>query len=180
MGLENYYLYLKPSVPKVIDWKMLFPLGFKSIKYTGSLESANSYLFQYVFPTKNPNFSYLNWVLKSKREIDEYLSFSVKKIIPVLNFNFNIGPNGFYFGYQTFEIFVQKMLFDKFFVPSIDLKSFNVSEKDDKAIRGKFNPDFKNIVDLSGQNFLDMINLRHKSRLNNIKDLINKKMIFFN
>lgn len=177
-GLEHYHLFLKPSLPNEIDWKMLFPLGFKSIKYTASLENANSYLFQFIFPSKNPNFSYLNWVLKSKREIDEYLSFSVKKIIPILNFNFNIDPNGFYFGYQTFEILVQKILFDKNFDPSIDLKVFNVSERDDKNIKGKFNRDFQNIIDFNGQNFLDMIKLRHKSRLNNIKDLINKKLIF--
>jgi len=177
-GLENFYLYIKPSIPNEIEWKMLFPLGFKNIKYTCSLESANSYLFQYIFPTKNPNFSYLNWVLKSKREIDEYLSFSVKKIIPILNFNFNISPNGFYFGYQTFEIFVQKILFDKNFDPALDCKVFNVSERDEKNIKGKFDQDFQNIIDLSGQNFLDMIKLRHKSRLNNIKDLIKKKLIF--
>lgn len=177
-GLENFYLYIKPSIPNEIEWKMLFPLGFKSIKYTCSLESANSYLFQYIFPSKNPNFSYLNWVLKSKREIDEYFSFSVKKIIPILNFNFNISPDGFYFGYQTFEIFVQKILFDKNFDPSIDCKVFNVSERDEKNIKGKFDQDFQNIIDLNGQNFLDMIKLRHKSRLNNIKDLINKKLIF--
>ena len=177
-GLDNYYLYIKPSVPNEIEWKMLFPLGFKNIKYTASLESANSYLFQYIFPSKNPNFSYLNWVLKSKREIDEYLSFSVKKIIPILNFNFNISPDGFYFGYQTFEMFVQKLLFDKNFDPSLDFKVFNVSERDEKNIKGKFDQDFQNIIDLNGQNFLDMIKLRHKSRLNNIKDLINKKLIF--
>lgn len=177
-GLENYYLYIKPSISNEIEWKMLFPLGFKSIKYTCSLESANSYLFQYIFPSKNPNFSYLNWVLKSKREIDEYLSFSVKKIIPILNFNFNISPDGFYFGYQTFEIFVQKILFDKNFDPSINFKVFNVSERDEKNIKGKFDQDFQNIIDLSGQNFLDMIKLRHKSRINNIKDLLNKKLIF--
>ncbi len=177
-GLENYYLYLKPSEGNEIDWKMLFPLGFKNLKYTASLENSNSYLFQYIFPSRNPNFSYLNWVLKSKREIDEYLSFSVKKIFSILNFNFNIGPDGFYFGYQTFEIFVQKILFDKNFNPSIDLKVFNVSKREDKNIKGKINQDFQNIIDFNGQNFLDMIKLRHKSRLNNIKDLINKKLIF--
>jgi len=178
LDLENYFLYIKPSESNEIDWKMLFPLGFKNLKYTASLESSNSYLFQYIFPLKNPNFSYLNWLVRSKRDIDEYLSFSVKKIIPILNFNFNIGPNGFYFGFQTFEIIAQKILFDKSFTPSIYQKHFNVSEKTDKIFEGKFDIDFQNIINLIDKNLIDMIKLRHKSKLNIIKNLINKKLLF--
>lgn len=177
-GLDNYYLYLKPNESNEIDWKMLFPLGFKNLKHTATLESSNSYLFQYIFPSKNPNFSYLNWLVKSKKNIDEYFSFSIKQIIPILNFNFNLGPNGFYFGYQTFEIIIQQILFNKSFDPPIQPKYIDVSDKAGRSIKGEYNKDLQTIIDLLDHSFINIIKLRHKSKLNTIKELIYNKLIY--
>ena len=177
-GLEKFYLYLNPIDNDEVDWKMFFPLGFKSLSYSNSLDDTNSYFFQYIFPYENSGLTYLNWISKSKKSVNEYIYFSIKNIIPIINSSYTITPSGFAKTFQSLELLIQKILFKRGYSIPTNLKKFNVSGESVHSYRGKHDKDFINIVNLFGSDIKKLINLGHKKSMDIIKDLTQKKFIF--
>lgn len=176
-GLENYYLYFQPEDMNNNEWKMMFPLGFKKLEYRAILSRSNSFLFNYVFPYNNPNFSYFNWLVKSKNAINKYIWFSVKKVIPILNFDYNIEFDSFFQTFYVLRKLTQKVLFSRDLDFSFESRSFLLSDNTVGIYKGPKDNDFKDLVDLTYMDIKNIITKKHERNLQ-VKNLIEKELIF--
>lgn len=177
-GLQKYFVYLNPSNSSEIDWKMLFPLGFKGIRNSLTVGGDNSLLFEYIFPYEDPNFAYFNWITHSKKAIAEYMIFNVKEIIPIINFDYNVSLEGFTFSYQPFELFIHKILFDKQYSPDFKIKRFKLFSEAIDTYKGENTEDYIETIELIEKDLKKSIQMGHNSTLEKIKNLIRKNVIF--
>jgi hypothetical protein len=92
-GLGQYYVFLQPSNIDEIDLRLLLFDTFQSIRQSASIESHPSLLIKYIFPYKNPNTAYINWLI-SVKAIFEYTLFHITKINYIIHFNSNIVQDG--------------------------------------------------------------------------------------
>jgi hypothetical protein len=127
-GMSQYFLYFYPTDINQIDFKLLMSNSFQSVKYPAQIDNSNSFLFQYVFPFRNPGIAtYLNWLTKSKKIIREYCLFFVKKVYQILHFNYNLSSDGWDLDPNRFKIYFQNILFNPDYKVQIpDMKEFNI------------------------------------------------------
>ncbi|MHA1454786.1 MAG: hypothetical protein ACTSR5_02210 [Promethearchaeota archaeon] len=125
-GLQKYYLYFQARDFNEIVPELLLINSFLSVRFNSTRFDTFSFLVKYIFPYNTPNKKYFNWLLFSKKNINEYCLFSIKKTHEIFDFSKNITPDGWRIDINLFTQYIQKVLFDPSFKPyNPNLKTLN-------------------------------------------------------
>jgi len=181
-GYSYYYLYINPSNLNEIDFKLLLINTFDEVKYPGYIDKSKSLFISYLFPYRNPNNSYLNWLTKSKKIINEYCLFYIKKVHQLFHFDYNISPKGWDLNPNRFKSFYQNLLFN----PEYKIKTSMIKEYELGNLKtgDKFTPDskefkiLKNLYSFQKTDLKTILALRDKTEIENIEYLVKKELIF--
>ncbi len=181
-GLGEYYLYIRPTDLNEIDFQLLLNNTFQSIRYPGCIDNSKSFLIKYIFPYRNFNSSYINWLTKSKKIISEYCLFFIKRIHQIFHLDFNLSSKGWDLDPNRFKTYMQKILFNPDFkdIPSI-VKRYNLG---DLKISNYYGPDssyFKNLSEIYGLKSIDIksvLGTKNYSIIEKILNLVKNKLIF--
>jgi hypothetical protein len=181
-GLDQYYLYIRPSDLELIDYKLLLINSFQKIKYPAYIDNTKSLFIKYIFPYRNPNESYINWLSKSKKIIEEYCLFRVKKIYQILHFDYNLTSEGLDIDPNRFKTYMQKILLDKSYrVTTAKIKEFDMGDLKISKIYGPKSRNFNDLTELSKWKTIDIksvLGTRNYPLTEKILNLIRKQMIF--
>lgn len=180
-GLGQYFLYIRPINMDIIDFKLLFNNTFQKVRYPAYIDNVQSLFIKSLFPYRNLNMSYLNWLTKSKKIISEYCTFYIKKIYILLHLDYNIGPKGWEIDSNRFKAYLQKVLLDKTFKfePS-KMKEYNIGNLSNSK---NLNPDssyFKSLKEIQSWKSLDLKSImgtKNFSLVAKISDLISNELI---
>ncbi|MBY9003920.1 MAG: hypothetical protein KGD73_08110, partial [Candidatus Lokiarchaeota archaeon] len=147
--LEKYYLYFLASDFNEIVPELLLINSFVSVRFNSTRFDTYSFLIKYIFPLDTPNKAYLNWQLFSKKNLNEYCLFSIKKRHEILYFSKNIAPDGWRIDYNTFMQHVQKVLFDPTFNPyNPNIKTVNFQKTQVDSYISPNDPKFKDLLSI--------------------------------
>jgi len=181
-GLSKYYLYIKPIDLDDIDFKGLLLNNFQSIKHSAVVKEVNSFLIKYLFPYRSENDKYLNWLLKSKKNISEYCLFSIKKTHQLFHVDYNIYSAGWDISANRFKAYAQKILFHKDFKITIpSARSFNVGDNTDFDFLGPKTEEFQSLSEIYGCNSKDrkvVLGSNRSTEINQTLNLLAKSLIF--
>lgn len=181
-GYSHYYFYLNPLNLNEIDFKLLFINTFTKVRYPGYIDKSKSLLISYLFPYRVPNLSYINWLTKSKRIINEHCIFYIKKFYQLFHFDFNISPKGWDLNPNRFKSFYENILYD----PKYELKPSLIKEYEVGNLRsGKlYSPEskeysiIKDLYSFKKKDLKSILSLRSKEEIENIQYIIKKELIF--
>ena len=181
-GMSQYLLYFYPTDINNIDFKLLMNNSFQSVSFPAQFDDSNSFLFQYIFPYRNPGISsYLNWLTKSKKIIREYCLFFIKKIYQLLHFNYNLSSDGWDLDPNRFKIYFQNILFNPDYRIQIpDLKEFNIGDLNISNYLGFNSSEFKSLSQIYNWKPLDIksyLTKRYFKINSSITELLKKGLI---
>lgn len=179
-ALDKYYLYCQPLNPNELDFKLLLTNTFQSFRIITSSPNFVAFYIKFIFPLSNPNLSYINWLLLSKKIFSEYILFSIDKIIRYANFYQNIEENDWLQDISSFESHIHKILFEsRYKPPSLEAKS--IKFHGEKEILSPNAPDFEDLKQIYQK---ESLNLKRyiKTKLGGkiepiVKRLLNKNKI---
>ncbi|MFX1241698.1 MAG: hypothetical protein ACFFA7_10675 [Promethearchaeota archaeon] len=181
-GLDQYYLYIRPSNVNEVDFKHLLINTFQTIKYPTSIDDTSSFLIKYIFPFRNPNMKHLNWYTKTKHIIQEYCLFSIKKVYQILNFNYNLSFTGWNYDSNRFKIYMQNILFNQDYkVEFAKLRQFNMMKTPEEKYIGFKSTYFNALTEIYTWRSIDIksfLATRNYSVINNFKKLVAENLIF--
>ncbi|TFF99385.1 MAG: hypothetical protein EU541_05040 [Promethearchaeota archaeon] len=181
LGLGQYYLYVRPIDSNEIDLKLLLTNTFQKIKFPAYIDDVTSLFIKYIFPHRNPNLSYINWLTKSKKIISEYCIFTIKTFYQLLHFNFNIGSNGWELEPSRFKSYMQRVLFDSEFRKKISKPiKYNFKNLSNSRNQGKNSVTFKyldKIYNLKSIDLKSVMGTRNYALIEKIKYLLNENLI---
>ncbi len=183
-GLGQYYLYIRPMDLDVIDYKLLLLNTFQKVQYIGAIDKSSSFFIKYIFPYRNPNQSYLNWLIYSKKIISEFYLFFIKKVYQMFHFDYNLTSKGWDLDLNYFKGYIQKILFNPSFqFQEVPYKDFNLGEL--KTNDFKYgNPEIEeniNLTEIFDKNSIDIKELileKNNEKLKKIELLLKKNLIF--
>jgi len=156
-NIGQYYLYIRPIDLNEIDFKLLFQNTFRKVKYPAYIDDAPSLFIKFLFPYRNPNMTYINWLTKSKKNISEYCMFFVKRFYPILHFDYNLGSNGWELEANQFRAYLQKVLFEPRFSKEISIiKDFNIGELSNSKNYGQNSIEFNNLSEILSWKSIDL------------------------
>ncbi|MHA1724233.1 MAG: hypothetical protein ACTSXH_05260 [Promethearchaeota archaeon] len=182
-SLSQYYLYIRPVNFDIIDFKLLLLNTFQNVQFIVA-SSNNFLLIKYLFPYRNPNQSYLKWLIYSKKAISEFHLFLVKKIYHFFHFKYNISSKGWNLDFNYFKSYMQKILFDpNFNPPEIEFKQYNLDDlnPNEYKIDHPNNEIFNNLMKIYNTDSKDIINLlieQNDDYINKVIFLIKEDLIF--
>jgi len=181
-GYSYYYLYINPSNLNEIDFRLLFINNFDKIQYPGYIDSSKCLLITYLFPYRTPNDSYLNWLTKSKKIIDEYCLFYIKNVYQLFHFDYNIFQNGWDLNPNRFKSFYQNILFktDYKLKPSL-IKKFQLENIESGMRYLPESREFKiltNLYAFEGKDLKTILTLKNVSEIKNVEKLLEKNLLF--
>ncbi|NVM18045.1 MAG: hypothetical protein HWN80_10030 [Candidatus Lokiarchaeota archaeon] len=181
-GMSQYLLYFYPTDINNIDFKLLMNNSFQSVSFSAQFDNSNSFLFQYIFPYRNPGISsYLNWLTKSKKIIREYCLFFIKKIYQLLHFNYNLSSDGWDLDPNRFKIYFQNILFNPDYKIQIpDLKEFDIGDLNSSNYLGPNSSEFKALSQIYNWKSLDIksyLTRRYFNINTSIIELLKKELI---
>jgi hypothetical protein len=133
-------------------------------------------------PYHFPNKKYINWLSKAKMNIREYVAFSVRKVHQFLQFNTNLGSNGWEYDSDKFKIHFQNILFNQTY-KKIDLET-KIFKLDDITDSKAFTPnsnEFDSLTQIYNWQSIDLksfIGAKKYKIENQIIDLVRKDLIF--
>ncbi|MBD3212273.1 MAG: hypothetical protein GF311_06655, partial [Candidatus Lokiarchaeota archaeon] len=181
-GFASYFLYLTPSNLNEIDFKLLFINTFDQVKYPGYIDRSKSLFIKYFFPYRNPNSSYLNWLTKAKKIINEYCLFYLKKVYQLFHFDYNIGPEGWDLNPNRFTSFYQNIVFDsKYSLKPSPIKEYQVGNLRTSEKYPPSTEEYRILRDLYAyqkQDLKTILSLRNVSDIKNVELLLKKNLIF--
>ncbi|TXT62583.1 MAG: hypothetical protein BAJALOKI3v1_540001 [Promethearchaeota archaeon] len=181
-GFASYFLYLAPSDLNEIDFKLLFINTFDQVNYPGYIDNSKSLFIRYIFPYRNPNISYLNWLTKSKKIINEYYLFFLKKVYQLFHFDYNIGPEGWDLNPNRFTSFYQSIMFDSNYnLKSSPIKTYQIGNLRTSEKYPPHSEEYKILRDLytyQKQDLKTILSLRNVSDITRIERLLKQDLIF--
>ncbi len=181
-GISNYFLYIRPLDLNQIDLRLLFNNTFQKIKFQASIGKSQSFFISYLFPFRNPNISYVNWLTKSKRIILEYCIFYIKTIHLIFNFHSNLESSGWDLDHKKFETHIQEILFNpKFKKIPLEIKTLKLSEPSKFQFLGPDTPNFTkltNIYRIESIDIKSIVGTKKYSQEKAIIDSLKDKHIF--
>ncbi|MFX1345251.1 MAG: hypothetical protein ACFFAI_09085 [Promethearchaeota archaeon] len=184
-GFSQYNLYIRPffynSSSFRMDFRLLFINSFQKIKYPACFELDQAIFSEYIFPFRTPNKSYLNWLVKSKKNVSEYCLFYKKKYHDVLHFNRNLRKEGWEYSSIRFKSYMQDILFKPNYDPKIsEIREFDLNEKFKSDIYGLGTQEYEDLIRIYNIDSIDIklvLGTRQYSKINNITELLKKKLI---
>lgn len=181
-GISHYFLYIRPLDLNQIDFRLLFNNTFQKIKFQASIGNNQSFFISYLFPFRNPNMSYINWLTKSKRIILEYCIFYIKSIHLILNFDRNLDSSGWDLDHKKFETHIQQILFNqKFKKFPLEIKTLKLSAPSTFQFLGPDTPNFtklNNIYRIESIDIKSIVGTKRHSQEKAIIDLLKAKHLF--
>jgi len=183
-GIGQYFLYVKTSDLEEIDFKLLLNNSFQNIKYPAYIDNVQSLFIKYIFPFRNPNKAYLNWMTKSKKNFSEYCFFRIKKTYQILHFDYNIMQNGWNLDPNRFKVFIQNILFNPKYIKDKgmeDIKVFNIGDNTTSSYYSPNSTEFTSLSGIFNRKSLDIKSVLGTKRIpiiEKITELLNKKLIF--
>lgn len=188
-GFSQYFLFIHPFKYEdpdkewKLDWNLLLSNTFQNIKYPIRIDRSTSLFIKYIFPYRNPNMTYINWLTKSKRVIREYFIFFAKKLTQLFHFNSNFNEdNSWNYDADRFEIHIQNILFNPDYRRQISkIKQYNLGALKSSEIFGPNSDEFKKLVkiyDWKADNLKPYYDKKNSSKINLISDLLQKELIF--
>jgi hypothetical protein len=181
-GLSQYFLYICPENLDEIDYKLLFLNTFQEVKYPAELAPSIPLFIKYIFPYRNPNNAYFNWLVKSKRSIREYALFYVQKIYFILNFNYNLQPYGWHVDYKKFKIYLDNILVNKGYqIETRNIKSCKVGNLNTSNYRGPTSEDYKTLLRIYNTKPSDIKSLTsflYKNEFQSVQSLLENGLIY--
>lgn len=182
-GFSKYYLYLLPNDWNEVDFKLMVTNTFQKIKYPAYIGFAQILYGTFLFPYKTPNIAHINWLLKSKKCIDEYCLFSVKRMYEMLHFDHSLSEEkGWQYSSTRFKTHVQSILFNTNDYSQLHgMRQFDVVEPSSQDIYGLDTPEFQALTEIYGQKSSDIkfyLGTHREAIINNIEMLLKKKLIF--
>ena len=186
IGFSQYYLYFRPfyyrSPTFEIDFRLLFINTFQNIKYPACIEPNTPIICKYIFPFGTPNKTYLNWLVKSKKNVFEYCLFYKKKFYDIFHFNRNLTNEGWNYSSIRFKSYMQDVLFNPTYNPKISgIREFDINEKSEPDIYGPETQEYESLTQIYNIHSIDVksyLGTRNYSIINNITELLQKKLIF--
>lgn len=181
-GFSQYHLYIRPINMNEVDFKLLFTNSFQRVKYLASIDNTNSLFIKYLFPYRTPNTKYLNWLLKSKKNVSEYCLYHVKKIYCICHFDYNLTKDGWDLNHSQFQSFAQKILFDPTFRSQIsEPKQFSIEISEKSEMYAKESQEFNDLTKIYNTKSIDIKSIlgttQHKlSKI--ITELIKRRLVF--
>ena len=180
-GFSQYYLYIYPIDIEGVDFRHLLHNSFQKVKFPANIDNSNSFLFNFIWPYRNPNTARLNWLTKSKGIIREYCLFFVKKIIPILHFDYNLSANGWIYSADKFKIYFQNILFNQNYkIPTLKVKEFDLTY----LSSNKFTPEsseYESLTKIYNWRSIDIksyLGTQNYTIVNHITNLLKKNLIF--
>jgi len=181
-GLEQFFLYLHLTDMNEIDFKLLFLNTFQKIKYPACIDNSNSLFLKFIMPYRVPNMKYVNWLVKTKKIIREYVAFSVKKIHRLFHFNYNLSSDGWKYNADKFKIYMQNILFNPEYEIQIpEINTSNIGELRDSKRFGPNSSEFEDLCHLYNWRSIDIksyIVSGKYSIITRITNLMKKNLIF--
>ncbi|TFF85124.1 MAG: hypothetical protein EU518_01670, partial [Promethearchaeota archaeon] len=181
-GYSYYYLYIHPSNLEEIDFKLLLLNTFDQVRYPGYIDKSKSLLINYIFPYRNPNTAYLNWLTKSKRIINEYCLFYIKKLYQLFHFDFNISPEGWDLNPNKFKSYYQNILFNENYQLKTSLiKEYKLGNLRSSKIYSQDSKEFKvleNLYPFHKSDLKTILSLGSMEEIENIEYLLKKELIY--
>ncbi|MFX0003669.1 MAG: hypothetical protein ACFE9J_09300 [Candidatus Hermodarchaeota archaeon] len=181
-GLNQYFLYFRPSNINEIDFKHILINSFQSIKYPAIADDVNSFLIKYIFPKDNPNLKHLNWYIKTKLIIQEYCLFTIKSIYQILNFNYNLSSNGWNYDSNRFKIYMQNILFNPDYkVGFSKVRQLNIEDSIEQNLFDPSSEYFQALLEIYNWKSIDIksfLGTQKHSIIQNITKLITENFIF--
>ncbi len=180
-GLSQYFLYITPFNFAEIDLKLLLTNTFQKIHYNVSINSSSSLLINYLFPYNDPNTSYLNW-LRGQNKLREYCLFKIESFSQIVQFNTNLGSDGWYFDSKTFRMYVQNMLFNpRYSFQNSELKRLALNKANGLEYAGPDTRAFKLLTEVYNGESVDVkkkLTFNSQSIFEKIKFLIKNKFVW--
>ena len=182
--LQKFHLYLEPSNFNNLEnlfseneditsdeiesdfIKLLLINTFTSIKFIPRPKRMAGFYIKYIFPVENPNNAFLNWLILSKKIVNSYILFTVKKTYEIMDFSKNLHSEGWNIDFNQFNSHIFKILFDKSYNPP---KSHFKEKIINYVISGE--PDFNP----NSENFQDFLQVYNRKPINLKKLLQTKK-----
>ena len=185
-GFSQYYLFFRPffySSPIFeIDFKLLFINSFQKIKYPACIEPTPAIFGEFIFPFRAPNKSYLNWLVKSKKNVSEYCLLHKKKFYDIIHFNRNLTKEGWNYSSIRFKSYMHDILFNPTYDPKIsEIREFDLNEKSESYIYGQGTQEYEDLIQIYNIQSIDIksfLGTRQNSKISNITELLKKKLIF--
>ncbi len=181
-GFGQYFVYFYPKDLNQIDFKHFLHNSFQKIKYLATIDKSNSFLINFLWPYRNPNISLLNWLTKSKKAIQEYCLYFIKRVLQIFHFNYNLSTNEWDLDSNRFKIYFQNVLFNpdyKVRVP--ELKEFNIGDLNISDNLLPNSSEFQALTRLYSWKSIDIksyLGTRNYTVINQIIELLEKKLIF--
>ncbi len=181
-GFDQFFLYLCPTNVSKIDLKLLFLNTFQQIKVPLSIDNPIPFLIKYIMPYNTPNDKYLHWLVKSKKIIQEYSLFSVKKIYILLHFDYNLTENGWEYDADKFKSHLENILFKPGYDAQIPkVSEYNISKQLTSPYYDPESEEYEALTQIYNRKSLNIkthLGTRNYKVVNSIKNLLNKKLIF--
>lgn len=185
-GFSQYYLFFRPffySSPIFeIDFKLLFINSFQKIKYPACIEPTPAIFGEFIFPFRAPNKSYLNWLVKSKKNVSEYCLLHKKKFYDIIHFNRNLTKEGWNYSSIRFKSYMHDILFNPTYDPKIsEIREFDLNEKSESYIYGQGTQEYEDLIQIYNIQSIDIksfLGTSQNSKISNITELLKKKLIF--
>lgn len=181
-GFSGYTLFIYPFNLNEIDFKLFLTNSFQKLKFHVNISDSNSFLINYIFPYRNPNKSYLNWLTKSKKNIREYCLFTSKKLYQILHFDYNLTSKGWDYYPNRFKNHAENILFNPTYKDSpLNLKEFSMSRSTISEMYGPNSGEYEIITSIQGQNTSDLnfyLDPEDKTKIDAFKYLLEKNLIF--
>jgi len=182
-GFSQYNLYVRPFYyDEHFDLKLLLANSFQDIKYPACFEPNQAIFTEFIFPYRNPNKAYLNWLIKAKKNVSEYCLFYKKKIYDGLHFNRNLTKEGWNYSSIRFKSYVQNILFNPTYDPKTSgIREFDFNEIYESNIYSPDTKEFEALNQLYSVNSIDLklyLGTKNFTIINSTERLLKKKLIF--
>ncbi|MHA2400428.1 MAG: hypothetical protein ACXADU_16260 [Promethearchaeota archaeon] len=181
-GLAQYYLYFCPHDWNEVDLKLLLLNTFQQIQYPAQLDSNQPLFLKTLFPYRTPNKSYINWLIKSKKNIREFCLFYIKKFYDITHFNRNLSKTGWHFSSSRFKIHLQNILLNKNSHPKLQsMRTFDLDSSSSAGVYGLESVEFEELDLIFNYKSIDLksfIGTKNYPIINSINSLLRKELAF--
>jgi hypothetical protein len=182
-GFSQYYLFVLPDNLEDLDYRLLFLNNFQKVKYPAEIQDPTPLFIRYLFPYRTPNIKYINWLLSSKKEIREYVLFTVRKVYHTFHTR-HLTPKGWNCDFKDFKTHIDNILFDPSYSSSEmfqNRREFDLGIHPSNIIFGPNTEEFRSLTDLYGKEASSISTLSsfiHQPEFKKVQDLLQKDLLF--